>query len=64
MPYNKDWRNAGEGALNMATRKNSSWRDDFLVGIEKDNWAEAWKDDPARCHVYSHLKEKMGKGSK
>ncbi len=25
----------------MATRKNSSWRDDFLAGIEKDNWAEA-----------------------
>ncbi len=63
MPYNKDRRNAGEGGLFMATRKSSSWRDDFRAGIEEDCWAEAWKDDPARCHVYIHLQEKMGKGS-
>ena len=41
MPYNKDRRNAGEGGLIMATRKGSSWRDDFLAGIEKDSCAEA-----------------------
>ena len=41
MPYNGERRNAGKDGPGMATKTNSSWRDDFSVGIERDSWAGA-----------------------
>ena len=41
MPYKEERRNAWKDGLNMATRSEISWRDEFSAGIEGDSWEEA-----------------------